>query len=144
MVGKVQRIKIDKLINWFDNPRHDVGKNEIDTLEKLFNAVGTQYMLNLARDIQENGLLGNQHIVVVHSKKLDKYVVYEGNRRVAALKLLLHTSRFKFLDKETIKKVKEISRKATMRDELDCYVTNEEDAFLLWKGFILEKTEEEG
>lgn len=134
MVGKVQRIKIDKLINWFDNPRHDVGKNEIDTLEKLFNAVGTQYMLNLASDIQENGLLGNQHIVVVYSEKLDKYVVYEGNRRVAALKLLLHTSHFKFLGRETIKKVKEISQKATIRDELDCYVTNEEDAF-----FIMER-----
>ena len=54
-----------------------------DTLEKLFNAVGIQYMLNLAEDVQKNGLLGNQQIVVVYSEPIQKYgVVYEGNRRL--------------------------------------------------------------
>ena len=63
-------------------------------------------MLNLTEDIQKNGLLGNQQIVVVYSDKLKKYIVYEGNRRIAAIKLLLNPEYFDFLDKPTIDKAK--------------------------------------
>lgn len=134
MVGKIQKIKIEKLINWSENPRHAIGSNEMNTLEKLFDAVGTQYMLNLAEDIQQNGLLGNQQIVVVFSESIKKYVVYEGNRRVAAIKLLMNPDKLKFLDKATIEKAKKIAKVAEPLDELECYVTNEEDAF-----FIMER-----
>lgn len=75
MAGKIQKIKIEKIINWSENPRHAIGNNEMDTLQKLFDVVGTQYMLNLAEDIQEHGLLGNQQIVVVYSESIKKYVV---------------------------------------------------------------------
>lgn len=134
MVGNIQRIKIEQLINWSENPRHNIGINEMDTLEKLFDAVGTQYMLNLAEDIQQHGLLGNQQIVVVYSEKIKKYVVYEGNRRVAAVKLLMNPDNFSFLDKATIEKAKRISKGAEIIDALECYVTDEEDAF-----FIMER-----
>lgn len=96
MVGNIQKIKIENLINSFENPRHAIGDNEIDTLRKLFDAVGTQFMLNLAEDIQKNGLLGNQQIVVVYSEDAKKYIVYEGNRRVAAIKLLRNPDNFIF------------------------------------------------
>lgn len=134
MAGKVQRIKIEALINWSENPRHAIGNSETDTLQKLFNAVGTQYMLNLAEDIQEHGLLGNQQIVVVYSESIKKYVVYEGNRRVAAIKLLMNPEEFNFLDKVTIDKVKRIARKEDIIDTLECYVTDEDEAF-----FIMER-----
>lgn len=134
MAGKIQKIKIEKIINWSDNPRHAVGNNETDTLQKLFNAVGTQYMLNLAEDIQEHGLLGNQQIVVVYSEDIKKYVVYEGNRRVAAIKLLMSPDEFNFLDKATIDKAKRIAKNADIIDTLECYVTDEDEAF-----FIMER-----
>lgn len=134
MVGKIQRIKIENLINWSENPRHAIGSNEMNTLEKLFDAVGTQYMLNLAEDIQQHGLLGNQQIVVVYSESIKKYVVYEGNRRVAAIKLLMNPENLSFLDKATIEKAKKIAKGAELISELECYVTNEEDAF-----FIMER-----
>ena len=134
MVGRIQRIKIEKLINYSENPRHPIGNDEMDTMEKLFIAVGKQYMLNLAEDIQKNGLLGNQQIVVVYSEDIKKYVVYEGNRRVAAIKLLLNPERFVFLDKATIEKVKRIVKDSNVIDTLDCYVTTEENAF-----FIMER-----
>lgn len=134
MAGKIQKIKIEKIINWSDNPRHAVGNNETDTLQKLFDAVGTQYMLNLAEDIQEHGLLGNQQIVVVYSEDIKKYVVYEGNRRVAAIKLLMSPDEFNFLDKATIDKAKRIAKNADIIDTLECYVTDEDEAF-----FIMER-----
>ena len=134
MAGKYQKINIDELLNYYENPRHAVGTSEKDTLRKLFDAVGTQYMLNLAEDIQEHGLLGNQQVVVVYSDEIKKYVVYEGNRRVAAIKLLLVPDFFDFLDKATIDKAKKIANTKKINNVLDCYVTNEEEAF-----FIMER-----
>ena len=134
MAGVTQKIKIEKLVNWSENPRHTIENNEMDTLEKLFGAVGTQFMLNLAEDIREHGLLGNQQIVVVYTESLKKYVVYEGNRRVAAIKLLMAPERFSFLDKATIDKAKKIAKDAEIIDTLDCYVTDEDEAF-----FIMER-----
>ena len=104
MPGEIKEINVSQLVNYYENPRHAIGSSEEDTLEKLFNAVGIQYMLNLAEDVQKNGLLGNQQIVVVYSEPIQKYVVYEGNRRVAAIKLLIDPDWFKFLDKPTIEK----------------------------------------
>ncbi|MCD8148462.1 MAG: hypothetical protein LUE92_02640 [Clostridiales bacterium] len=134
MKGKIQTISTSELINYFENPRHSIGNSERDTLEKLFNAVGTQYMLNLAEDIKNNGLLGNQYIVVVYSEEAKKYIVYEGNRRVAAIKLLMNPQEFDFLDKASYDKAKKISEGAEVIDSLECYVTSEEDAF-----FIMER-----
>lgn len=131
MAGKFQKIKIDEIVNLFENPRHAIGNNEIDTLKKLFEAVGTQFMLNLAKDIKEHGLLENQQIVVVYSERYKKYVVYEGNRRIAAIKLLMNPEKFNFLSKVTIDKVKRIAKNAALIDTVDCYVTDEDEAFLI-------------
>ena len=66
----MKEIKINRIINYFENPRHAVGATEEDTLKKLFEAVGNQYRLNLAAVIQEHGLLGSQQVVVVYSEEL--------------------------------------------------------------------------
>ena len=134
-IGKICRIKIEDILNYYENPRHAVAVNEKDTLKKLFAAVGNQYMLNLAEDIQEHGTLGNQQIAVVYSKEQEKYVVYEGNRRVAALKLLRNPDYFDFLDSPTRARAKSIASKGVQIKDLACYVTNEEEAF-----FIMERT----
>ena len=134
MSGIIQEIKISELVNYYENPRHAIGSNEEDTLKKLFNAVGIQYMLNLAEDIRKNGLLGNQQIVVVYSEIVHKYVVYEGNRRVAAIKLLIDPEWFSFLDRVTIEKAKKIGEEGAIPDVVNCYVTDEQEAF-----FIMER-----
>lgn len=87
MTGKLKKIDINRIINYYENPRHETAQDEKDTLKKLFESVGSQYMLNLADDIKKNGLLSNQYIVVVYDNKIKKYIVYEGNRRIAAIKL---------------------------------------------------------
>lgn len=134
MSGTIKKLKLDKLVNYYENSRHAIGNDERDTLEKLFNAVGVQYMLNLASDLQKNGLLGNQQIVVVFSEKYQRYIVYEGNRRVAALKLLLNPDYFSFLDKTTLNKIKKIRQEGTIITAVNCYITTEKDAF-----FIMER-----
>lgn len=134
MAGVYKEIKIDELNNYYENPRHAIGNSEEDTLKKLFDAVGIQYMLNLAEDVQKNGLLGNQQVVVVFADAIHKYVVYEGNRRVAAIKLLLNPAQFSFLDRATLEKARKISNQGNIPDAINCYVTDEEEAF-----FIMER-----
>ena len=134
MAGTIQAITISELVNFYENPRHAIASSEEDTLKKLFEAVGNQYMLNLAEDVQQNGLLGNQQIVVVYSDEVKKYVVYEGNRRVAAIKLLLNPDSFSFLDRATIDKAKRIGQQGGIPEVINCYVTDEADAF-----FIMER-----
>ncbi len=134
MAGTIQEINISQLVNYYENPRHAIASSEEDTLKKLFEAVGNQYMLNLAEDVQQNGLLGNQQIVVVYSDDANKYVVYEGNRRVAAIKLLLSPDSFTFLDRATIDKAKKIGQQGDIPEIIKCYVTDEADAF-----FIMER-----
>lgn len=134
MAGTIQAITISELVNFYENPRHAIASSEEDTLKKLFEAVGNQYMLNLAEDVQQNGLLGSQQIVVVYSDEVKKYVVYEGNRRVAAIKLLLNPDSFSFLDKATIDKAKKIGQQGGIPEVINCYVTDESDAF-----FIMER-----
>lgn len=134
MSGITKKLKISKLVNYYENPRHAIGANETDTLTKLFKSVGVQYMLNLASDIQERGLLPNQQIVAVYSEEMQKYVVYEGNRRIAAIKLLLDPERFSFLDKASIEKAKKISQKGLPSNLVNCYITDEDEAF-----YIMEK-----
>ena len=134
MAGAIQALKISELVNYYENPRHAIGSSEEDTLKKLFDAVGIQYMLNLAEDVQRTGLLGNQQVVVVYSETIHKYVVYEGNRRVAAIKLLLAPEHFGFLDRATIEKAKKIRQQGEIPDVINCYITDEEEAF-----FIMER-----
>lgn len=135
MAGKLRKINIEEIINYYENPRHAIAMSEKDTLKKLFEAVGNHYMLNLAEDIRNNGLLGNQQLVVVYKDELKKYVVYEGNRRLAAIKLLINPSYFDFLDKVSYDKAEKMSKNvsAPVKDIL-CYVTDEKEAF-----FIMER-----
>ena len=134
MGGRIERINIKDLLNYFENPRHAIGSTETDTLKKLFKAVGVQYMLNLAEDIQKHGLLGNQQVVAVYSSEKNAYVVYEGNRRIAAIKLLLSPGKFSFLDPAALEKAKRIASRGNVPTEINCYVTDEQDAF-----FIMER-----
>lgn len=135
MAGEIRKISINEIVNYYENPRHAVAMNEKDTLKKLFEAVGNQYMLNLAEDIERNGLLGNQQLVVVYKDELKKFVVYEGNRRIAAIKLLSDLSLFDFLDKATYDKAEKIGKRmSTPIQDVLCYVTDEKEAF-----FIMER-----
>lgn len=135
MAGEMRKISVRDIVNYYGNPRHAIASNEKDTLRKLFGAVGNQYMLNLAEDIKKYGLLGNQQIVVVNSQEIGKYVVYEGNRRVAAVKMLMDPAEFDFLNNSDLEKAKKLSSQIKEPiGDIMCYVTDETEAF-----FIMER-----
>ncbi len=86
-------LNLDELLIWSDNPRHGLLENEAEEFTEeeainiLIDVVGTDKMYNLIADIfASKKLMGNVNPVVVWEN--DKYHVYDGNRRVSALKIL--------------------------------------------------------
>lgn len=136
MRGRIEEVGINEIINYFENPRHDIGNDEMDTLEKLFSSVGTTNMLNLAEDLAKNGFLGCLQPTIVYSEEKKKYIVYEGNRRIACMKLLQSPDKFTFLDETSIRRAKNIIDGKNMSEfeKIYCYITDEEVAL-----FIMER-----
>lgn len=85
-------LPLDSLIVWSDNPRHGLQTgiedfSEIEVINILIEVVGSDKMYNLIADIfASKKLMGNVNPVVVPSG--EKYYVYDGNRRISALKIL--------------------------------------------------------
>lgn len=87
------KVNVNELLVWSDNPRHSdetdgqsLSENEVINI--LINAVGHDFMFNLAKDILDGNLLGNIRPVVVRDGNHLK--VYDGNRRIASIKYLLN------------------------------------------------------
>ncbi|MDR7908841.1 hypothetical protein [Bacillus velezensis] len=131
---KYQWIDPLNIINYAENPRHEIGVNEKDTLKKLITKVGSQYMYNLAVDIMEHGLLGSVLPTVVYNDRFEKYVVYEGNRRVACIKILNDPTLLEGIDSILKKKIEKLKKHNDNRiNEIYCYITSEEEAFFIMK-----------
>lgn len=133
----LKEIEVDNIENYSENPRHKIGQNESDTLKKLFDAAGHQNMINLAKDIYTNGLVNASLITVVQKGTTNKYTVYEGNRRIACIKLILHPEHYSFLTRKQINCIKKLKKDASPKIDLtkvQCLVTNKEEAF-----FIMER-----
>jgi hypothetical protein len=75
-----------------ENPRHDQTKDQRDAIQTIAREQGEK-LLNLARDIVESGLDPTQNFLVLGVTEAgavgkETFIVLEGNRRLAALKLL--------------------------------------------------------
>jgi hypothetical protein len=74
-----------------ENPRRDPTTDQRDAIQTLVREQG-QKLLNLATDVVEKGLDPSQSFIVLEQKnpatKAQEFVVLEGNRRLAALKVL--------------------------------------------------------
>ncbi len=85
-------LALDELVVWSDNPRHGLQVSqgqlsEQEVINILIDVVGSEKMYNLIADIfASKKLMGNVNPVVVENG--NKYYVYDGNRRVSALKIL--------------------------------------------------------
>ncbi len=81
-------IKISNLSLDLQNPRYEVQKSQSEALNTMADDQKDK-LLALLRDIIENGLNPSDLPIVMPDSKKDKsYIVLEGNRRIAALKLL--------------------------------------------------------
>jgi len=101
---KVLEIKVDKLLLDLNNPRHDILGNQNEALMEMIIDQGDK-LVNLARDIVESGINPSElTIVVPYENGNGKYIVLEGNRRVAAIQLLVDPTLAKFGKKPSIEK----------------------------------------
>jgi len=80
----VWAVPLEKLLLDTKNPRIRAGHDQSDCIERLLRK--PKQMLALAKDIAANGL--STAPILVEPLKGKKYVVWDGNRRITALKLL--------------------------------------------------------
>lgn len=79
-----RNLSLDQLVVNRANDRHGELENETAAIAWLFNNF-EQHMCNLAKDIVETGQLFEPPLVCPEG---DKFIVFDGNRRVTCLKLL--------------------------------------------------------
>jgi hypothetical protein len=88
-MGPIQ-LTIDSLLLDSANPRIEIAENQRQALQKILDDQ-EEKLYNLAESIVEDGLSPIERLLVVSASKNPKrYVALEGNRRVAALKILFN------------------------------------------------------
>jgi len=81
-------LKIDQLLLDSVNPRIGSASNQRDALQKIIDDQGSK-LAELAEDIATEGMSPIERLLVLREKKHGgRFVAVEGNRRVAALKIL--------------------------------------------------------
>lgn len=110
-------LDIDDIFLAVDNPRFEtLQKNQRSALEKITDTE----TLELASHIAKHGLNPLEKMAVYFNEELQKYVTAEGNRRLAALKLI---SNFSLLDSLGLSKNKTSIIKSTPRETQDSLKT---------------------
>lgn len=111
-----------------DNDRHGQLLSEQECIQWMLTHQG-QNILNLAKDISENGLSPLDNILVLpeRSPESTEYIVWEGNRRVTALKILDDPNRCH--DPEMQSKFLKIKKnsKNVISNEIECIVAPSEE-----------------
>jgi hypothetical protein len=127
-----KKIKVTNLILNVANPRFETVNNQRDALETMVIEVGNK-LLVLAEDIVRNGVNPSELVISVQENK-DNYKVLEGNRRIAALKLLSTPEMFKDKHKSFTNKLSKIAKnwnKSSLK-ELQCVVFADVDDANKW------------
>ncbi|WP_208442466.1 ParB/Srx family N-terminal domain-containing protein, partial [Bartonella raoultii] len=82
-MASTKKISLKKLKLDPENPRIPTCSTEEDAIDLL---CGAEQILELAKDIAENGISPCEKLIVLQDR--EKYIAVEGNRRLVALKLL--------------------------------------------------------
>ena len=125
-------IKLSNLYLDLRNPRYEEQKSQNEALNTIAREQGNK-LLVLLRDIIENGLNPSDIPIVMPDPANDNcFIVLEGNRRIAALKLfkrptiLLNTNQ-----KQKFRKFHDNYKKAVPQT-VECLVVNSRDEANLW------------
>ncbi|MBE0480780.1 MAG: hypothetical protein IBX68_07360 [Dehalococcoidia bacterium] len=87
MVHSIQAIKIENIKLNLENPRYDPTSSQQEALGTIIRKQGRK-LLKLAEDIAEKGLNPSKLLMVTTTDEPGTFKVIEGNRRLAALKIL--------------------------------------------------------
>lgn len=114
---KTRLLSIENLKLDVNNPRFSYQSSRtLNQTEIIKYLIANHAVYDLAKDIVINGYLINEEPIVC--KEGDNYVVLEGNRRVAACKIILDP--YKYLSAQ---KAKELSKYGSINDKLLCKVS---------------------
>jgi hypothetical protein len=128
-------LNLDELQLDLKNPRFDGLANQREALQKIVQSQGSK-LVNLAEDIVANGMSPAHRMLVIKApgKGATGYVVVDGNRRLAALRVLANPMVLDGLagvGDLTLKKLRQLAKDFNLDDvqPLDVYVCkNESDA----------------
>ena len=129
-------IKTKKLPNFLlstSNPRFEEVLNQREALEIMVTEQGNK-LLALTEDIVANGLNPSELVIVVQESDKKHFKVLEGNRRIAALKLLSTPEMFKDKHKAFTNKLRKIAKiwnKNSIR-QLECVVFRDIEEAYKW------------
>ena len=112
-----------------ENPRlpTTIRGDDNEILEYLATRTGIERLL---LSIGENGFFLGEAIIVIRHEESDKYIVIEGNRRLAALKLLKNPS---LVDRVSIRTAVEEAKHRP--SEVPAYIANSREETLQYLGF---------
>ena len=124
-------LSIDDLLLDLKNPRFDGLANQREALEKIVFSQGRK-LVNLADDIATEGLSPAHRMLVVKAKD-KKYIVIDGNRRVAALKIMVNPAVLDGMEEvgdSTKKQLKAIAKTfdRTSVEPIEAYLVDEQEA----------------
>src|SRR5262245_40642842 len=106
-------VMIDELLLDVRNPRHAQAKSQKDAIKKVLEEQRDKLVKLAESVVEQNGLSPLDRLLVLDKKPSENgYVVLEGNRRIAALKILANPS---LMDDAKISK--------SVRDRLDALST---------------------
>lgn len=132
MSKKVKKtIRVTNLLLNVDNPRFDTTANQREAISTIIHELGKK-MLVLIRSIIEEGLNPSELLIVMPNKS--KYRVLEGNRRIAALKLMQTPDMFKNKYKSFTNGLNKILKEqsGSKINEVDCVVFTDESEANRW------------
>lgn len=129
-MSKFQQIPVSKLVLSSENPRYERQASSAAAIRKLV-ADQDEKLIRLAADIAAYGLDPSQNLLVTPLED-DEYLVLEGNRRLAALKLILSAETIKeanLSDKVTAALLEiHHNYKDSLPRELSCAVLSKDEA----------------
>jgi histone H3/H4 len=127
-------IRTDDLCLALDNPRFTDSQDENEELQKIVNEQ-KQKIVVLAEDIIDHGLNPLDTVAVYPSEiREGKYIVAEGNRRIAAIKILNDPKLIASYDQSVYNKISQLKLKYKPINEVDTWVFNNssDPALLHW------------
>lgn len=129
---KQQSISVDKLYLDSCNPRLPCslhGKNEVEIIEYLLLDAS---LIELMQAIGENDFFAGEQLLVVKRGSSDEFEVVEGNRRLAAVKLLKNPN----LTKVQRSKVQSVYDNANYHpSEIPCLIFEDKKTILKYLGY---------
>lgn len=129
--ASIVTVKLENLFIDLRNPRYDPRSNQLEALSEISRDQGLK-LYNLAEDIIDKGINPSDLPMVVLTDDSNIYTVLEGNRRVAALKLLTSPTLLESvcLPSSLQKKYAALINRAegTLQAEIQCVVLSREDA----------------